>query len=189
MGGVQNVFLRIEEGSVVRFPENNVSKCGNAISAAPDRAAAVEAAEKAARAILIRLEAGRKDTDDFLASTAAFPPDAYVLPPELRTLLDRLPEAPPEAPPDGDAPAIHPFPAFMESALTDYAGRTPSESLEAIRIITALPLPILDRGAQKASPVLGRTFWRALIRGGYQGAVYYLDSLLKPGAKRGKTIP
>jgi biotin carboxylase len=201
-GRVKNVFLRIEEGSPVRFPENNVSKCGNVISAAPDRASAVEAAEKAARAILIRLETGHRDTDAFLQSGGAdrpFPPDAYTLPPELRLLLDRLPEqnagdrapAPVPPPPAEEALSpdwffrmtIHPFPEFVESGLLDFAGRTPLETLEAIRIITALPLPIMDMTAQNASLVLGRAFWRALIRGGYQGAVYYLDTLLKPGEK------
>jgi hypothetical protein len=202
---VKNVFLRVEEGSPVRFPENNVSKCGNVISAAPDRASAVEAAEKAARAILIRLETGHRDTDAFLESGGAdkpFPPDAYALPPELRRILDRLPECartgqnagncgaasaapPPAAEALSPAPlmAIHPFPEFVESGLLDFAGRTPRETLEAIRIITALPLPIMDMTAQKASIVPGRSFWRALIRGGYQGAVYYLDTLLKPGEK------
>jgi biotin carboxylase len=183
---VENLFLRVREGSVVRFPENNVAKCGNVISAAPDRASAVGAAEKAAAAILIRLEAGRGDTDAFLETGgSAFPPDAYALPPELRSLLERLPERPlPELSPDGDASpiiAIHPFPEFVESALVDFAGRTPQESLEAIRIITALSLPIMDMTGEQTPLVLGRPFWRSLIRGGYQGAVYYLDTLLKPG--------
>ncbi|MDR3122295.1 MAG: ATP-grasp domain-containing protein [Treponema sp.] len=189
---VKNVFLRIEAGSAVRFPENNVAKCGNVISAAPDRAAAVEAAEKAVRAILIRLEAGQGDTAAFLESEdSAFPPDAYALPPELRILLDRLP-ALPETPPELDAAsrvAIHPFPEFAESALTDFAGRTPRESLEAIRTLIALPLPMLDMTKQETPIVLGRPFWRSLIRGGYQGAVYYLDALLQPDRKRGPAIP
>jgi biotin carboxylase len=183
---VKNLFLRIEEGSAVRFPENNVTKCGNAISAAPDRASAVEAAEKAARSVLIRLEPGQDDTAVFLESQgAAFPPDAYTLTPELRSLLDRLPDPQPEALPPSDPSrmAIHPFPEFAESALLDYAGRTPRESLEAVRVITALPLPIMDMAAQEAPVVLGRSFWRSLIRGGYQGAAYYLDTLLEPGKK------
>jgi biotin carboxylase len=46
---VKDMFLRITEGSKVSFPENNVSKCGNIISAAPERIIAIEAAENAAR--------------------------------------------------------------------------------------------------------------------------------------------
>jgi hypothetical protein len=193
---VKDLFLRIGEGSAVRFPENNVAKCGNVISAAPGRAAAVGAAEKAVRAILIRLASGQTDTAAFLESQGAegsFPPGAYTLPPELRRPLDRLPEQPlPKAFPAGIDPSlmgICPFPEFTESALADFAGRTPLESLEAIRILTALPLPIINGTAQTAPLVLGRPFWRSLIRGGYQGAVYYLDTLLEPETKRGQTTP
>jgi biotin carboxylase len=183
---IENLFLRAGEGSAVRFPENNVAKCGNVISAAPDRASAVGAAEKAAAAILIRLETGSRDTEAFLAAAgSAFPPDAYTLPPELRALLDRLPKQdfPALSPEDVSRLGIHPFPEFAGSALQDFAGRTPLESLEAIRIITALPLPIMDMTKEKAPIVPARPFWRSLIRGGYQGAVYYLDTLLKPGKK------
>ncbi|MDR1249838.1 MAG: ATP-grasp domain-containing protein [Treponema sp.] len=181
---VKNVFLRVEAGSAVRFPENNVSKCGNAISAAPDRAAAAEAAEKSARTILIRLAIGQRDTDEFLESSGedgAFPPSAYALQPEMRLLLEALPDSPrPEAPPDRETLSrlgVYPFPEFAESALRDFAGRTPGETLEAIRIITALPLPIMDKDREGSPGILGRPFWRSLIRGGYQGAVYYLDTL------------
>jgi biotin carboxylase len=227
---VKNLFLRVEEGAEVRFPENNVSKCGNAISAAPDRASAVEAAEKSARAVLIRLETARPDTDAFLESgDNAFPPGAYTLSPELRRLLDLLPDqgtesrirsiirgevsplgrasprptplsggaAPATPPPVPDAPSpsplsrlgIHPFPEFVESALLDYAGRTPEASLAAIRLLSALPLPVMDGTTGEDSLVLDRPFWRALIRGGYQGALYYLDSLLQPDEQGGQSIP
>jgi biotin carboxylase len=193
---VKKVFLRVAEGSIVRFPENNVSKCGNTIGAAPDRASAVTAAEQAAGAILIRLEPGQRETDAFLASDGtgrSFPPPAYALPPELRLLLDGLPETPlPEIPPGGPDPSaieLCPFPEFTGSALADFVGRTPLESLEALRIITALPLPIMDRHTEKAPVVLGRAFWRSLIRGGYQGAAYYLDTILQLSKKRGQIIP
>jgi biotin carboxylase len=63
---VLDVFLRAAEGGKVTFPENNVSKCGNIISAAPDRASAVEAAEAAARSILIRLDPTDPETACFL---------------------------------------------------------------------------------------------------------------------------
>jgi hypothetical protein len=71
--------------------------------------------------------------------------------------------------------AICPFPEFAESGLRDYMGRTPQESLEAIRIITGLPLPIMKGKA--TGKVLGRRFWEAMVRGGYQGAAYYIDTL------------
>lgn len=74
---VKDVFLRINPGDAVNFPVNNVSKCGNVISAAPDYQDAVNAANSAAREILIDLEYPNAATEEFLASKSGFPPDAY----------------------------------------------------------------------------------------------------------------
>ncbi|MDR1565880.1 MAG: ATP-grasp domain-containing protein [Treponema sp.] len=170
----KDLFMRIREGSLVAFPENNVTKCGNIISAAPGRAEAAASAEAAARSILIRLVAPDNATAAFLAPRGAeqgsgFPPDAFVLDARLRGLLDALPDTAAES---GTEPALVPFPEFTGSGLTDWAGRSVLESLAAVRLLTGLSLPSGDRGG-----VLGRPFWAALVRGGYQGAVYYLDSL------------
>jgi biotin carboxylase len=181
---VKNVFLRVAEGSPVQFPENNVTKCGNVISAAATRRAAVNAAEKSAREILIRLEPDQPETDTFLASGAAvFPPDAYQLPENIRRSLAHLPiQQLPERVRNGDAlPSfeIYPFPEFTGCKIRDYAGRSPRESLDAIRIITGLPLPIMENSPFDSDViVLGHLFWNALVRGGYQGAVYFIDTIL-----------
>jgi biotin carboxylase len=77
---VRNVFPMRGRGDEARFPENNVSKCGNVISAAPTRAEAIRAAEEGVRSILIDLEVPNQDTAAFLAGAGAgknFPPDAY----------------------------------------------------------------------------------------------------------------
>jgi biotin carboxylase len=194
MNHVKDIFLRITGGSPVRFPENNVGKCGNVISAAPSRNAAVLAAESAARTILIRLEPDQPETDAFLGHVAAggsFPPCAYTLSPELRGALDSLPNPPvpaiSRAAHETPFMEIYPFPAFSGSELRDYAGRTPEESLAAIRIITGLPLPIIEKGVSQ-NIVLGRLFWSALVRGGYQAAVYFIDTILKTNS-RGEDSP
>ncbi|MDR0584615.1 MAG: ATP-grasp domain-containing protein [Treponema sp.] len=198
--GVKDLFLRIAEGSGVSFPENNVTKCGNIISAAPERLSAVESAETAARSILIRLDPSDTETAAFLsafesgpnAAGPAFPPDAFQLDAELRAAFSRLPEFPPSG--DHNPPVyLIPFPEFTASKLTDYAGRTVKESLEAVRNLSGLSLPEIlpetgkvsdnKRRPLKTRPefleapaaLLGRSFWAALIRGGYQGAVYYID--------------
>lgn len=180
--GVRDLFLRAEPGKTVTFPENNVSKCGNIIAAAPGRAEAAVAAETAARSVLIRLESPNAETAAFLAETGAFPPAAFTLNSELRTALAELPD--PElvgkAPGSGAAQpiAILPFPAFTASGLRDYTGRTIEESLEALRLITGLPLPVKEAaGAGEGTLLLGRRFWSALIRGGYQGAAYVVDEI------------
>jgi biotin carboxylase len=176
--GVRDLFLRVEPGKEVRFPENNVTKCGNVLAAAPGREEAVGAAEKAVRSILIRLEAPNAETGAFLAGAGArggseaFPPDAFTLSPGLRSALEKLPDPALDA--GGDL-SLLPFPEFLASGLRDYVGRDALESLEAVRRITALPLPLAGGAARGGK--LGRSFWKALIRGGYQGAVYFLDNL------------
>jgi biotin carboxylase len=172
---VNNVFLRIAEGGKVSFPENNVTKCGNIIASAPDRTTAATAAETAARLILIRLDPADTETEEFLSSTAVFPPDAFQLTSEIKSALSQLPDFPtPHSP--LPAPRIFPFPAFMSSNLKDYMGRSVKESLEAVRKLTGFSLPITEKNAEN-EVVLGRSFWTAFIRGSYQGAVYYIDNL------------
>lgn len=187
--GVKELFLRVDEGSVVFFPENNVSKCGNVIAALPDRKEAVAAAALAARSVLIRLEAPNDATDAFLAALGSpFPPDAYVLAPELRAALEKLDEGVPGPIVTGAGPALLPFPEFLTSSCTDYVGRSVGEGLEAVRVLTGLDLPILDGEAARVEGrwLLGRNFWRAFVRGGYQGAAYFVD-LRRRSAGRGES--
>lgn len=78
---VKDVFPRAGVGDTVVFPQNNVEKCGNVLSAAPTRAEAVQASEEACRKIVLRLTPHVAETDAFLANlhTAAeqqiFPPN------------------------------------------------------------------------------------------------------------------
>jgi biotin carboxylase len=197
---VKDIFLRAAPGSAVAFPENNVSKCGNVISAAPERKEAIESAEKAARMILIRLESPDPATEAFLSElpsgSQSFPPDAFSLPPECYALLAELPvmkhflpNSPVEEENAGGADlisllkdpgtdiAILPFPAFTRSDPKDYVGRSVEESLDAVRILSGLPLPLTGNPISLRRPTvfLGRVFWNTFIRGGYQGAAYLVD--------------
>ncbi|WP_041611078.1 ATP-grasp domain-containing protein [Treponema primitia] len=171
---VKDVFLRAAPSSLVRFPENNVSKCGNVLSAAPDRGGAIAAAEGAACSVLIRLEAPNPETAAFLTATAAFPPGAYTPDAAILAALNRLPDPPETHFLKLSTINIIPFPEFTGSSLMDYMGRSPEESLEAVRSITGLALPIKDSGD---TITLGRRFWAALIRGGYQGGAYFVDTI------------
>jgi len=182
---VKDLFLRSAEGGRVDFPRNNVTKCGNIISAAPDRASAVEAAESAARGILIRLAPSDPETEKFLSNAGTdFPPDAYPLGPELKAALAALPDTKIR----GQMEDLHivSFPAFQNSGLKDYAGRGVAEALEAVRELSGLKLSEINAEnaikTQKTSDnnrnnFLGRPFWSALARGGYQGALYYIEGL------------
>jgi biotin carboxylase len=191
---VKDLFLRAAPGSPVTFPENNVSKCGNIITQAPNRQAAAEAAETAARSILIRLQAPNPETEAFLDGArhlfqnGARHLDAFQIFPALRSALDRLPGsytakgAPDDVDQINQNLAIIPFPEFSASDLRDYMGRTVEESLAAVRQITALPLPVVspeEKTSDTKTIYLGRNFWSALIRGGYQAAVYMIDMMQK----------
>ena len=199
---VKDLFLRITEpqpspqgegspleGSKVSFPENNVTKCGNIIAAAPQRAAAIEAAEAAARSILIKLDPADTETGEFLSSTDIFPPDAFQLTGEIKAAFSQIPDIP--SPQGGNAvpplstPFIYPFPLFTSSNLKDYMGRTIEENMEAVRRLTGFSLPDAPKNADNIV-ILGRSFWAAFIRGAYQGAVYYIENL---GAKWQKNTP
>jgi biotin carboxylase len=177
---VNDLFLRITEGSKVTFPENNVTKCGNIIASAPDRETATKAAETAAKAILIHLDSSDPITRDFLTPysllpTPCFPPNAFELPDDILDALSLLPDPIPHSP----LPipySLFPFPAFTSSSLTDYMGRTVEENLQAVRRLTGFSLPF---GSENADNVVGQSFWAAFIRGAYQGAVYYLENLGK----------
>ena len=165
--GVRDVFLRVGVGDRVRFPENNVEKCGNVISALHRPALACEAAQRAAQRVLIGLAAPDSQTAAFLAQPLdrAFPPSAFTLDgAQLRALA----ALPPDAPSPDRAPSVRPFPAFRESSLVDYAGRGVEESLKAVRALCGGEL------AESESGELGRGFWQAMVRGGYQGAAYHL---------------
>ena len=111
-----------------------------------------------------------------------FPPDAYPLGPEHKAALAALPDTNPSL--NWEGLQIIPFPAFEASGLKDYAGRSVAESLEAVRELTGLQLSEFHVENAVTSPepfdnnknnFLGKEFWSALARGGYQGAVYYIE--------------
>ena len=187
---VRDLFMRVGPGSKVNFPENNVSKCGNAISAAESGAEAVRAAERAARKVLIRLDPEDPATGEFLAGIGErFPPDAFPLDDGLRKLLEAMPETATRV----GGFALMPFPELRDSGLRDWAGRDVPESIEAVAELSGLSLPEIRPGEElegeessdTVGMLLGRSFWSALVRGGYQGGTYYLDRLGTASRARG----
>ncbi|MCL2243019.1 MAG: ATP-grasp domain-containing protein [Treponema sp.] len=119
-----------------------------------------------------------------------FPPDAFQLTDELIETLNQLPDPPLPTPyspfptPHSPLPTaiITPFPTFTSSGLTDYMGRTVEEAIEAVRLLTGLPLPVSETICNshefaENKIILGRSFWVAFIRGSYQGAIYYIENL------------
>jgi biotin carboxylase len=176
---IKDIFLRVKAGDKVEFPVNNVTKCGNVISAAPSREAAVRAAESAAAGIYLELEYPNQQTQDFLDGAkdgAVFPPAAFALSAGLLRECNALASSSIIGRIQPENTVLTPFPALLDSGLRDRQGRTAAEALTAVREISGLPLPFLASEGITAN-VLGRGFWSAFARGGYQGAAYYIQKV------------
>ena len=86
---VKDVFPRAGAGDTVVFPQNNVEKCGNVLSAAPSRREAVQASETACRKIVLRLRPHVAETDAFLAELR-FPAEQQTFPPNFLQFTEPL---------------------------------------------------------------------------------------------------
>lgn len=170
---VKNVFPRAKAGDRVVFPVNNVQKCGNVISQAADRNAAEEAALRAARSVLVELQSGDRETEAFLAQPyGQWPPLAFA---DVSAMMLAQVESIPDIMRDkrpvrslGWAPLL----GIRAEHSKDWLGRSISESLEAVTALTGAT------GSMEADLVLGRLFWKALFRGGYQAAAWVLSTAL-----------
>ncbi len=160
-------------GSKVNFPRNNVEKCGNIIAVSHDRNMAIKAAEDAVSNVFITLKPETKETDDYLncvtqSDEENFPPDAFgrLNEAQLAQLGGVI---------AADSPVSEALPDFLNTdeykELTDWNFNTISQTLNKFDILRAKH-PELNKKA----------FFKALMRGGIQGAVYYSDTC-KAGKK------
>ena len=162
--GVRHVFLRVKPGDRVRFPRNNVEKCGNVISVARSRRKAVRAAEKAAESVLIRLKPGDPETEAYLIyGKGVFAPRfALRTSPSYRFFFKKKEE--------NFSDLLISFthePLFIEEK-DDAAFRGGLKRLRRMRVFT---------GEKKADLVLDELFYRVYLRGGVQGAVWLADTV------------
>lgn len=86
---VKDVFPRAGAGDTVVFPQNNVEKYGNVLSAAPSRWEAVQASETACRKIILRLTPHIAETDAFLAELHS-PAEQQTFPPNFLQFTEPL---------------------------------------------------------------------------------------------------
>ena len=157
-------------GSKVNFPRNNVEKCGNIIAVSHDRNMAIKAAEDAVSNVFITLKPATKETDDYLncvtqSDEENFPPDAFGRLNEAQLVqLEGVIAA--------DSPVSAALPDFLNTdeykELTDWNFNTISQTLNKFDILRAKH-PELNK----------KDFFKALMRGGIQGAVYYSDTCKK----------
>ncbi len=168
---VRDVFPRAAVGDGLHFPRNNVEKCGNVIAVSPSRDEAVAAASQAAAMIRLILEPASQATKAFLSSFgSAFPPDAFSpLPPLLLQALEDLPLDGQESQSSSGPPYIHPLPpecSLLE--LRDWQGRSFAQAFQMVCQETGARL-------HSCPEALGRGFWKAFLRGSYQGGIFYIQ--------------
>ncbi|MGM0674919.1 MAG: ATP-grasp domain-containing protein [Spirochaetota bacterium] len=165
--GLKELFQRAYPGDTVVFPRNNTEKCANAIAAAPERAEAVAAAEGAISELVFRLEPGSPETKEFLADETQ--PVAFRLSsPRNREALERMGE--------GSAkPGIrryYPLPEPAAETEVDWNYRSLARTLEMLERLTGVrPAEATEESAH------GSPLWRSILKGGLQGALFYLDTL------------
>ncbi len=160
-------------GCKVDFPRNNVEKCGNIIAVSHDREMAIKAAQDAVSNVFITLKPATKETDDYLncvtqSDEENFPPDAFG-----RLTEEQLAQL--EGTIASDSPVSSELPDFLNTSeyaeLTDWNFNTITQTLNKFDILRAKH-PELNK----------KDFFKALMRGGIQGAVYYSDTC-KAGKK------
>ena len=180
VAGITDVFLRTAPGSLVVFPRNNVEKCGNVISVQEDRDEAISAARAAISEISIRLAPLNEQTDSFLFSdgTDAFCLDAT----RSAGLLAAMPQWVGELSrfgPDSELTVL-PLASWEQEEAEDWHGT----------VFAAVVRRALSECAARLAPApsdsgfaLGRLFWKSVVRGSRQGALYLADSVRAAAAE------
>ncbi len=175
---IEEVFLRVHPGGRVELPVNNLGKCGNVISKAPSREAAVTAAETGARRLLVRLAPEDPWTEEFLDGSRQGSFSAFAgIPSGCRLRIEGMPpfRGKPEAAGHRRVQLqILALPGIEREQTVDWHGFTLSAALE--RVIEATGARCVQRSSPGAI-ALGSLFWRALLKGSVQAGIYLLDCL------------
>lgn len=145
---LKDIFIRSKEGDEVKFPTNNVEKCGNVITLSENHEKSILEAEKIISSIVLRLEPNNEETTKFLEQDldTNFPPSAFNTKLDLENLEQIAME-------------------IETSSLRDWNYRTIKETIKLFNEISNCEIFISNK-----------KFWHYLLRGGIQGALYYFDS-------------
>ena len=168
---VKNVFFRVKEGSRVDFPRNNVEKCGNVISRCADRSLSLKGAEMAVSEIVLRLEKNNESTQNYLMGVEnkyekGFPYSAYELSSDELIAFEKEVESL-DFVIIGENESI-----VIPESLASFAGER--QDFNYRTILNTLDKVKKYAGARKSVPAI--KFWKSLIRGGVQGALYAVDT-------------
>ncbi len=166
----------VELGSEVDFPRNNVEKCGNVIAVSHSRDGAIMVAEDAVSDIFITLEPDNPKTENYLSGQEeydekSFPPDAFgKLSDAQLAEIKNSPVIP------ANSKVCDFIPDVLKSA--DYINKK-DWNYNTI-LMTAEKFDTLRPKHPELNP---EVFWKALMRGGIQAAVYVSDTREKRNEK------
>ncbi|MDC7221355.1 MAG: ATP-grasp domain-containing protein [Spirochaetales bacterium] len=167
---VKDLFILKDEGDEVDFPRNNVEKVGNVIASGKDRTRAVNAAERAARSIFVRLERNNPKTAEYLGSLEEFPPAAFSEKSEALTkLAEQYGPADFANLPFDEWEAVQVPKDIISPDAADWQGRKVSEVFKTVTGEFKL-----EKGE---ASLFSYYFWTALLRGSLQGATWFLESI------------
>lgn len=170
---IRDIFVLAEEGDRVYFPLNNVMKCGNVIAVAGNREDALKASAEAVSTIRITLEPGDSETGQFLSEPlgTVFPPSAYNTEEWDRLLM--IDDFKPDYSMKYNRGEVI-VPSSSNSAFLDqldWNGVSLVKALEEIGFKTDI---VFSEDTEWT--LYSRHFWHALIRGGIQGCLWYIES-------------
>ena len=157
----------VKIGGKVDFPRNNVEKCGNIIAISNKDDIAVKAAEDAVSNVFITLKPNTRETDDYLegkinSDEKDFPPPAFgrLKSEEEESIKGIIP---------ADEKVVNYIPEILKNAeyqnKRDWNYNTILQSAQKF-----------DELRKKHPQLDAKKFWKALVRGGLQAAVYISDS-------------
>jgi len=168
--GVKEFFLQRHDGDEVRFPQNNVEKCGNIITVGESREQATATATKALQEIRVELAPGRMDTIEFL-----FHPEAEDSRWAFLLQDDRNRHAFGEmtcGTAGGGEETVAMLPEIERERIPDWSGRTLSDVIAELgEMHNLIPVP------PQVGVRWGAELWQALLRGGLQGGIFLIDTI------------
>lgn len=170
---IKDIFVLAEEGDRVCFPVNNVMKCGNVIAVSETRERALLASEKAVSLIRISLTPDDSETKAFLEEdlNTSFPPSAYGV--KNWDSLDYLNNFKPDYSMRYNENLI-PVPG---SECREFLMQKDWNAVSLERAINEISeQKNLTFSEDAPWTLFSGHFWHALLRGGIQGALWYIDS-------------
>ncbi len=185
---LKELFLRVSVGDKVRFPENNVEKAGNCIAVNKDRDIAVSSAEDACRNIFIHLEPCNADTEAFLfGKSQSWVANAFNL--KIDVNIKSLENMLKFKLNTGNGINILGLPALDLENAYEWHGKPISRAFDEVleRVyqkiidtkINFIPVNVISSENIFGGVVLGKLFYRCFMKGGVQGGVWIIDSILK----------